>query len=1115
MRFAFPYAPPRPRALQFAALAVFAFMLPLHAFAQAGQTSDTATGASPLAKYDATSIDNVNFENGNVFLRLPLVGFPQRGHVLRLNFNIYYNDKQWYLSQLKQDPTTYNYSGQWTYIPASTTPDVPTAAVGAYVARDQHLTFGIDTFTSVRTDNPEPYAYCSITTTTINSWVRTPDNSQHQYGDSQNQDAQESNTSESCNSNSSGSNYPATDGSGFNFMQPGGNSHVIAGPDGELYSTPTSMSNQETVADLQGNSITLGSDGWHDTAGRVIPGSYTGPGTANGTASSWPITGLDPIPGVPTAVANTTCPGGTQAARVWTVPSFSASGSGAANYYLCYSPVSYNTAFNVGATTGDTHYPAASIQEASGTTPPLLTAIMLPDGTSYRFGYDQYLSLNYLGLPTGGSISYTWQTVPFIGSPSTPVSRALKSRTLNPGNGQPSQTWNYHFNIALTDNGTGAKQVGYPAWGVVTDPAGNDVEHELGGGTDQAGIPIVGLSEEQRVTYSGCGPHDTTADRSCSGAGTALQTDQYTLQGWGGRSGTGEISPAYRVVATQTTVPSSGGSLVRKTVVTPVPNYGTCTLPNVSTGQGGYNPSPYQSCYTTGQTASVATYGWGAPGSGAPGPLLNTTTTNYQWQAAPTYLSANLINPVKSTVTTDGSGATAAETDYGYDEGNGSPAGVLGNQTSATTVLAGGASPKTQTVYNGQGQPTSVADARNNATSISYQCSGSLPLAMTNALSQATQFSYDCGSGLLASVTDPNGKASRYSYDALGRRTDIFGPSSAQNGGAQAHTSYVYTPASGSTPATITATDPIGLTMKTMYDGLGRTIHAQVTSDPSGTDTVDTNYDALGRVASVSTPYRSTSDPTYGITKYSYDALGRTVSQTDPADAQAGTGTQSWSYDGATVTYTNENSFLWKRTYDALGHLTQVLEPGTSSPNAAPTLESDYTYDALGNLTCVEQHGGVSGTGCSAPASSDASSQWRVRRFAYDSLSRLTAAKNPESGTASYSYDANGNVQSKTDARGVVTTYTWDALNRLSAKSYANDPSNTPAASFNYDTPKQGWSLPSQTYPSATPSAALNQIGQSNLAGRLSWAANGSSTEVYGYDEAGRTTLKSVCTPST
>lgn len=45
----------------------------------------------------------------------------------------------------------------------------------------------------------------------------------------------------------------------------------------------------------------------------------------------------------------------------------------------------------------------------------------------------------------------------------------------------------------------------------------------------------------------------------------------------------------------------------------------------------------------------------------------------------------------------------------------------------------------------------------------------------------------------------------------------------------------------------------------------------------------------------------------------------------------------------------------------------------------------------------------------------------QTRNFAYNSLSRLVSAQNPESGTIQYSYDANGNLTQKTDARGVAT----------------------------------------------------------------------------------------------
>ncbi len=47
----------------------------------------------------------------------------------------------------------------------------------------------------------------------------------------------------------------------------------------------------------------------------------------------------------------------------------------------------------------------------------------------------------------------------------------------------------------------------------------------------------------------------------------------------------------------------------------------------------------------------------------------------------------------------------------------------------------------------------------------------------------------------------------------------------------------------------------------------------------------------------------------------------------------------------------------------------------------------------------------------------------QTRSFAYDTLKRLQTATNPESGTVSYAYDNVGNLTSKQDNRGFITTY--------------------------------------------------------------------------------------------
>ena len=78
-------------------------------------------------------------------------------------------------------------------------------------------------------------------------------------------------------------------------------------------------------------------------------------------------------------------------------------------------------------------------------------------------------------------------------------------------------------------------------------------------------------------------------------------------------------------------------------------------------------------------------------------------------------------------------------------------------------------------------------------------------------------------------------------------------------------------------------------------------------------------------------------------------------------------------------------------------------------------------------------------------------------------LPAQTRAVNPESGTITYAYDADGNVitktalspnQPSTGTATVKTTYTYDKLNRLAQKSYndgytSNSP--TPGASYAYD----------------------------------------------------------------
>jgi RHS repeat-associated protein len=151
------------------------------------------------------------------------------------------------------------------------------------------------------------------------------------------------------------------------------------------------------------------------------------------------------------------------------------------------------------------------------------------------------------------------------------------------------------------------------------------------------------------------------------------------------------------------------------------------------------------------------------------------------------------------------------------------------------------------------------------------------------------------------------------------------------------------------------------------------------------------------------------------------------------------------------------------------------------SSAAWPTL---YSYDLLGNLIRVEQHGNTTD-----------STQWRIRTFQYDSLSRLTQSNNPEAGQLNFTYDADGGVVTRRDNRGLTIAYAYDPIHRLTQRSYSD---STPAESFAYD----------QT--------SVWGAGLSNTIGRLTYgaAAGNTAASVVSYDPMGRVTNEWVCLPS-
>ena len=109
-------------------------------------------------------------------------------------------------------------------------------------------------------------------------------------------------------------------------------------------------------------------------------------------------------------------------------------------------------------------------------------------------------------------------------------------------------------------------------------------------------------------------------------------------------------------------------------------------------------------------------------------------------------------------------------------------------------------------------------------------------------------------------------------------------------------------------------------------------------------------------------------------------------------------------------------------------------------------------------------------------------------------------------------YDANGNLAFKTDARNLVSIYSYDVLNRLLSKSYSNDASRTTTSCYQYDSSSLAGSnayligrLTNQWTQSASVGACPAAVPTTGPWTRRS---------ILAYDVMGRVLSERQCTPS-
>lgn len=1032
----------RPRLL-WLILTLLISLLPLQSQTQPLSDPTTEDGYKPYGSFAFGDYDSVNLMNLKLDLHIPLPSFQQRGGVLDLNYQLSYTSGMFnydYVPYVPPDGCDVSQCPGSDLINFSSTG-------GLYI----RSSFGASGSASI-----QAYGYPGPRDGVINA----PDGTHL--------------TEPAAN----GVQY-AVDGSGYTMV--GGSCPPIQGAENALVRTSSGISTCNPTLpggrefDTNGNSITVGPNSTAiynalgmnlptyltDSLGRTIPLPPFFPGTVNPYA--------DEILSLLQLTSDTSgCTGAstTVKALLWKVPAplqqtaiykfcyaqipvtgviipCSTLASISTNFSLCQSdPTQFMVSPPVGMTTAG----GATQSQTKATWDQVsvyLQSIVLPNNQAWTFAYDgTYGDLTSITSPTGGTVSYTWTTYSpyvaascFASNAPFQYARALATRTIDARDGTGPHTWKYTQNQLAPPTSTNNYIPPYSI--TVSNPDGTSSTHTF---TNQSLYSSTcSYYETSQTMYSAQGALVQQVDTGYSAIPSNL-TGPITAYG----------QNAHLSVFPNAITTTEGGrvQLVEKdydagipiTVVSPESD-----VPNVG------------SVARIGNITAERTYDYG---SGSHGPLLRATGASFLWQTDTTssYLNAGLLNRPSShcTALAGLSACTATSSDshdystYGYDE-VGSPQGPFGNQTSVNTWLnTSGGMLSTHTAYNSQGMPITTVDAVNNATILKYDNTGaylsSVQKPTTAGVSHTDQYSFDL-SGVLNNYTDDNNQSTSYYYDILGRLTSASYPD-----GGQTTLNYHGDPV----PAHVTYTRTTGAASPAIvedlwYDGAGRVADLDMSSDPEGVSSRKIIYDPWGRVAARSNDYRSSGDTTYGWKSYAYDVLGRRTLECEQDNGTGntacvpGSSYKQWLFSGPTITVQDEAQNQTQLTYDGLARLQTVTEAGNQTTH--------YQYDVASNLSSVIQSG-VSG---------DVS---RTRGFTYDSLSRLITASNSETGVICYGhgdgsiggcqadgYDGNGSVLYKTDARGLVTSYIYDSLNRLTSKTVPVDSAGSSyvASCYQYD----------------------------------------------------------------
>jgi RHS repeat-associated protein len=429
-----------------------------------------------------------------------------------------------------------------------------------------------------------------------------------------------------------------------------------------------------------------------------------------------------------------------------------------------------------------------------------------------------------------------------------------------------------------------------------------------------------------------------------------------------------------------------------------------------------------------------------------------------------------------------------------------------GNRITSLTQTAGSLTRQVQLSYTSAGKLATITDTAGGQTSF-FNPAGDdgKVVRITNPLSATTTLAYSGSKATSVEQSNAAGAGTSTTRFAYPSSTQTLVADALTNQSASVasvpHATYALT----SAKLVSSATDPNGHTSSATYTSLGQIKTETPAAGGITTNTYGANgaesltasvapggasdASSYGNAGSNSYLPSSSTDDASSTENYTYNSAGNQLTTAQGTSPQA---KLTYNSDGTVATSASAGAPTGVQTaytYDATTKNLTHMEP----PSDSTLGNRDYEWDNFGRLTSTDDGRG------------------EATRYVYDKLDNVTRVDYTDETTSdvAYTYDANGNVLTRTDGTG-VTTYTYDDLGQILTK---KNTAGGETMSYTYD--KAG-NIKTQADYHGTITYTYDDASQLKY---MIYPQGGSTSQMsFAYDDSGRRTdtwLKSNSTNST